>query len=298
MKRNAQATIRLAKALVKQGRPASTRRLERWSHDGLGPIGTPDFSILVHHYAEVASLSTVGRDADMVARRLASRGYTCERLRGAILRELGISPEPPALVPPMTDLSSSPTGDAGFAAIEQLARDLMSDARGVPPLMVKVVRALYRNATQRAEQLGEPADAIFHSFVVNGLVHLMGGDYYNGEAMEAVLGFDRGTISLEALEVMNSELRISMPALDNAYRTVPLDEIAFMAHRLATWAPLVLSYLQVTGTQPAEIEDLAVVFAPAAIHYVSLLREAFDDFPDEPLPLTPPTLELPAAASE
>lgn len=298
MKRNAQATVRLAKALVKQGRSATTRKLERWSHDGLGPIGTLDFQVLVRHYAEVASLSTVGRDADTVARRLAARGYVCERLRGAILRELGLSSEPPAVIPPIPDLSSSPSGDAAFAAIEQLARAMMTDVRGVPPLMVKVIGALYRNATKQAEQLGEPAETIFHSFVVNGLVHLMGGDYYNGEAMEAVLGFDRGTVSPEVFDVMNSKLRISIPALDDAYRTVPVEQIALMAQRLAAWAPHLLSYLKVTGAKQVEIEDLAVIFAPAAIHYVNLLRETFDGFPDDPLPLAPLVPELALAASE
>lgn len=297
MKRNAQVTIRLANTLVKQGRAATTRKLERWSQEGLGPIGALDFSGLARHYAEVASLSTIGRDADMVARRLASKGYACERLRGAILGELGISAEPPTVIPIMPDLSSSPDADAAFAAIEQLARAMMTDARGVPPLMVRMVRALYRNATQRAEQLGEPAEAIFHSFVVNGLVHLMGGDYYNGAAMEAVFGFDSGTVSPQTLDLMNTKLRVSVAALDDAYRTVPLEEIAFMAQRLAAWAPHLLSYLRVTAAQH-EIEELAAVFAPAVIHFVNLLRGAFDDFPDDPLPLAAPPLELAAAASQ
>jgi len=290
--------MRLAKALVKQGRSVTTRKLERWSHDGLGPIGTMDFHVLVRHYAEVASLSTVGRDADTVARRLAAGGFACERLRGTILREFGFSSEPPAAIPPMPDLSSGPSGDAAFAAIEQLAQAMVADTHGVPPLMVKVIRALYRNAIQRAEQLGEPADAIFHSFVVNGLVHLMGGDYYNGEAMEAVLGFDSGIVSPQALDVMNSKLRMSIPALDDAYRTVPVEQIAVMAQRLTAWAPHLLSYLKVTGVKQAEIQDLAVVFAPAAIHYVNLLRGAFDDFPVDLLPLVPPVPELGAAVSE
>jgi len=299
MNRNAEATKRLSKALVKQGHSSATpRNLERWSHEGLGPPGTPDFSALVRHYAEVASLSTVGRDFDVVARRLAARGFPCERLRRAILRELGISPEALAVLPPMPDLSSDPSGNAPFAAIEQLAHAMVADTSGLPPLMVKVIRALYRNAAQRAEQLGESAQAIFHSFVVNALAHLMGDDYYNGEAMEAVFGLDSGTMSVDVLDTMNSKLRISIPDLDNAYRTVPVEEIASMAQRLAAWAPHLLRYLKVTGAKQAEIEDLAAVFAPGMIYYVNLLREAFDDFPDEHSSLAPPPLELAPAASE
>ena len=127
----------------------------------------------------------------------------------------------------------------------------------------------------------------------------MGGDYYNGEALEAALGFDRGTVSDQALEVMNSSLRISISALDHAYRTVAVEEIASVAQRLTAWAPHLLSHLNISSASQAEIEELAAAFAPAAIFYVDLLRKAFDDFPDEPLPLAaPPPPELPAAASE
>jgi hypothetical protein len=294
--RNAQATIRLSKVLVKQGFPATPRKLERWSQDGLGPIGTLGFSGLVHHYAEVASLSTVGREADTVARRLGVRGYVCERLRGAILRELGLTAKPPEVIPPMPDLSSGPSGDAAFAGIEQLALAMAADTHGLPPLMVKVIRALYRNAAQRSEQLGEPAEAIFHSFLVNALAYLMGGDYYNGTAMEAVFGLDLGTLSVGELDVFNSALRTSIADLDHAYRTVPVGEIASMAHLLADWAPHFLGYLKVTGATQPEIEDLAMVFAPAAIHYVNRLRDTFEDFPDGPLPMAPPVPELLAAS--
>lgn len=299
MKRTAQPTIRLSKALVKQGHGTSTpRNLERWSGEGLGPPGAPDFSALVRHYGQVASLTTTGRDFDTVARKLAARGFACERLREVVLREFNISPEPPEVAPSMPDLSSGPSGDLDFASTELLAYTLMADTHGVPPLMVKVVRALQRNAAQRAEQIGESADVIFHSFVVNCLVHLMGADYYNAKAMEAVFGFDRGTISVEVLDTLNSKLRMSIPDLEDAYRTVPLEEIAFMAHRLTTWAPHLFAYLKVSGVRQGEIEDLAVAFAPGTIHYVGLLREAFDDFADEPIPLAPPVPELAAAASE
>ena len=299
MKRTAQGTIRLAKTLVKEGYPSVTpRRLERWSVEDLGPLGTPDYPALVRHYAELASLSSTGRDADTVARRLAARGFPCGRLRGAILRELGIPSDPPAVIPPALCLASGPSSDPAFAAIEQLARAMMSDPRGLPPLVIKVVRAVYRNTARREAEFGEPAEAIFHSFVVNCLVHLMGDDYYNGDALEAVFGLERGTISLQDMDIMNSKLRMSMPALDDAYRTVPLEEIAFMAQRLTGWAPHLLGYLEVTGVGQDEIEDVAVVLAPAAAHYVSLLRKTFDDFPDEPIPLPPPARELSPAASE
>jgi hypothetical protein len=71
---------------------------------------------------------------------------------------------------------------------------------------------------QRAEQLGEPAELIFHSFIVNVLLRLIGADYYNSEALEAVFDVDRGAISVEEIDVMNSKLRFSIPAFEDAYR--------------------------------------------------------------------------------
>ena len=53
-----------------------------------------------------------------------------------------------------------------------------------------------------------------------------------------------------------------------------------------------------TGVDQAWIEDVMATVAPAAIYFVNLLREAFEDFPDEPVPLAPPLPELPASASE
>ena len=71
-----------------------------------------------------------------------------------------------------------------------------------------------------------------------------------------------------------------------------------MAQRLTAWAPHLLRYLKISSAEQAEIEDGATVFAPAAIYYVNLLREAFDDFSDDALPVAPPELELPAGVSE
>lgn len=299
MKRSAAETKRLAKALVNLGHFVTPRKLERWSHEDLGPIDPLPFPELVRHYAEVDVLSKRGLDGDLVARRLAARGFACPRLRGAILRELGMPAEPPYVIPPLIDLSDGPDGDDGFATIEQMARDMLADTKWMPPLMEKVVRALYRNATERAQQLGEPADSIFHSFLVNVLLHVMGHDYYNAQAFEAVIGAERGSISVEELDAMNSpKLRISLPAFEEAHRTLSLGDIASIAHRLTTWAPHLLAYLKVDGVDQTEIEDMTPIFAPGAIYFVGLLRDAFDDFPDEPLPLAPTPTKLSAAASE
>ncbi len=137
----------------------------------------------------------------------------------------------------MPDQSSNPSGDAAFASLEHLAQAMLTESRGLPPLLEKVIRALYRNAARRAGDLGEPAEEIFRSFVARTLAHLVGDDYYNGEAMDAVFGLERGTVSPDVLHVLSSKLRVSIPTLDDVYRTVPVEEVALMAHRLTVWAP-------------------------------------------------------------
>lgn len=86
---------------------------------------------------------------------------------------------------PVIDLSDGPSGDTGFATLEQIAHDMVADTEWMPPLIAKVVKALYRNAAERAGQLGESADAIFHSFLVN----------VDPAAMEAYLQWEYGLVA-------------------------------------------------------------------------------------------------------
>lgn len=268
--------------LRKQGHAEVTpRRLERWCAAGLGPLEGLEFSCQLAHFAAVAAISRSGRDAEVTARRLAARGFPSERLRASVLSELGIDPIGKSSSVPTIDLSSSPSGDSGFAFVEHIAHSMMVDTVGPPPLMARVFRALHRNAIRHAEELGEPADVIFHSFLVNGLAHIMGGDYYNGKAMAAVLNLDVEVMSFDVLDVMNTGLRICPRELEDTYRNAPLEQIVAMAQRIRAWAPGVLEHLGVTGAEAAEIEDLSAVFAPAAIHFVHLLQAVFDDFPQE-----------------
>jgi hypothetical protein len=44
-----------------------------------------------------------------------------------------------------------------------------------------------------------------------------------------------------------------------------------MAQRLTAWAPHLLRYLKSSSAEQTEIEDMATMFAPAAIYYVNLL---------------------------
>lgn len=52
-----------------------------------------------------------------------------------------------------------------------------------------------------------------------------------------VFGLERGSVSPDVLYVLNPKLRILLPTLDDAFRTVPVEEIAPMAQRLTAWPP-------------------------------------------------------------
>jgi hypothetical protein len=294
VKRTSQRAIRLSRSLVKQGYNVTPRRLERWCTDGLGPLEDEAFNTEMEHFAKVAVISVSGRDADTTARRLAPRGQACKRLRPALLRELGIDPESGPSSVPVIDLSSGPSGDPGFAAVEHLAEWMSADTSGLPPLMVKVVHALRRNAGRRAEEIGEPAECIFKSFIVNALCHLMGDDYYNGSAIEAVMNLDPGEMTPDALHVINTELRIDPRAFEESYRQVPLTEIVTAAKLISERAPAFFEHLGVTGVDQDEIDDLAATFAPPAVYLVGLLGTALADVPEEitvlPAPSSMPEL--------
>lgn len=63
------------------------RRIERWRHDGLGPLmdGAPDTD--AHHYAALAGLGGRGTMADTTALRMARQGFVCRRYQDVLWRE-------------------------------------------------------------------------------------------------------------------------------------------------------------------------------------------------------------------
>jgi hypothetical protein len=191
---------------------------------------------------------------------------------------------------PALDLSTGLSGDAPFALVEQIARSMTASTDGLPPLMTKVDHAFRRNATRFADKLGEPGEDIHHSFVVNALCHLMGGDFYNGKALAAVLNVDPDEIGDDVVDFVNTELRIVPSEIDEAYRSAPIDDIVEVAQRLREFAPLALGHIGVTDASDADIEDLAAIFAPAGVYFVNLLRAKFDDFPELLPSIVAPTL--------
>lgn len=276
MRRTSQLAIGITKALARQGHTIEPRRLERWCADGLGAAEQLSFEVQVAHYAQLSHLSRSGHDVDVTARRLAARGFGCARLRGSLLGAFGVGAfDRPT---PTIDLSTSPSADENFAVVERIAHAMVADSRGLPPLMVKAVAALRRNAMRYSEQLGESADEILHSFIVNNLCRMLGDELYNPKALAAVLNIDPAAFGSEALDLLNRG-RVIPTDIDESYRSASIEDIVAVAQLGREHGPELLDHLGITGVSEAEIEELAATFAPLVVYLVKLGRSQFDDFP-------------------
>ena len=280
MNRSSDEARRLSRTLVKEGhRRGDGRSLERWTIAGLGPSEDASFKEKLDHFRQLATISRSGVDADVTARRLAARGFACERLRPAVLQELGIRQFDEGEV--IVEFKPDPFTDSGFDAIDRLAFAMDQDTTGLPQLLVRITKAFKRNARRRATELGRSADDVFHSFLVNGVCHIMGADIYDPDAFAAVFNVESSEIPLDVVEEINAKLHPNALDIDDAYRNVPLERIVAVAQRLTVWAPHLLDYLEVNRASDSEIEDLATTFAPLVSYYLDLLRDAYDDFPDD-----------------
>jgi hypothetical protein len=192
------------------------------------------------------------------------------------MRSLDI--EGPGEPVPKLDLSTGPSGDAPFAFVEQLARSLRGTG-GLEPAAAKIVTALEQNAQRYEQSLGEPRGDVMHAFLVNELCHLFGDNIYDPEPIAAVLNLDPKSIDGDELISFLNELRIDPPAIEEEYRSAPIDDVVYVAGALLSIAPEVIRHLGIVGLIDAEVEDLAATFAPLGVHFARLLRARFDDFP-------------------
>lgn len=281
MRRNSKLAERLIRALSRKGITVDGRRLERWCGDGLGADPLLPFRAQVDHYACLASLASSGRDADVVARRLASWGFGCERYRGAILR--GFWAEAPGAMSdvPKFDFSSDGEADRSFWFVDQIASGILSDRSGLPPLMSKGMTALLRNAARNAGRLDATPEEILHSVLVSTLCHLFGGEHYSGGALAAVANLDPETFGDESVAGLNA-MKFDFEELERVFRHAPLDEIVTAAKFNRVNGPEILGHLDVRGVNPAELEDAAGLFAPMVVWLFRTFAANFEDFPEDP----------------
>lgn len=272
MKRSAQLALRLAEDLARRGIEVSRRRLEGWHQLVLGPLpGTP-YERQVDHFAALATVATSGRSSDLAAIRLAVRGFPCQRLRGAILREMGMTEVESVVALPRVDTDTCPSGDAGFALVEKAAQEAVDPGCGVPAPMLRLLEALRRNAARFAPKLGESPDFVLHSAAVNALLMAAAGRPYNLKAVAAVMGLDPELVPVD-LEGLEDLIEAS-----NFPGRVVASYNSASADHLASCAVLLREAL-VEGLSPAgclsddDLDWLAVVYSPAALAIVACLVE-------------------------
>lgn len=268
----------------------SARRLEGWSHDGLGADRRLPFADQVAHYRQLAELAGPGRgrSADVAALRLAAHGFVCDRLRGALLRSLNISDVARPEIP--LDLSSGESGDVAFNQIEEVAHAISTSLREIPLPMRHVVERLRRNVYDVSARMGEPGEAVFRSAIVNFLCLLLGGEIYDAQPIAAMFGVDPSAVEPDTVDFINQNFRVTTWEIDEAYRSTPLDQIAVMAKWLRERADLTIPVLGLDVASASQLDQLAALLAPYVLHVISMIAPRSDEarwFVSE--------LELPAA---
>jgi len=277
MRRTSQLAVDISTTLADAGPEISARRLEGWTLDGLGPDERVPIGEQVAHYRALAKVAGPGRgrNADVAARRLAAHGFACRRLRGALLRGLNIAEVGQPEVP--LDFSTDESTDAAFEHLEEIARGMATSVDQIPLPMRQVVEKLRRNVYQGASGMGEPGEDVFHSAIVNFLCLLLGGEIYDERPIAAMFGVDPAEVEPDTVDFISQRLRITTWEVDEAYRTAPLDQVVVLARWLRERANLAISFLGLETAPEPQLDELAAMFAPYALHMLSVISSRFDD---------------------
>ena len=277
MRRTSQLAVDISTMLADAGPEISPRRLEGWTLDRLGPDECLPIIDQVAHYGALAKVAGPGRgrSADVAALRLAAHGFSCGRLRGALLRAFNIAEvgQPEVLL----DFSTEESTDDAFEQLEEIARRMAESIEQIPLPLRRVVEKLRRNVHQGASEMGEFGEEIFQSAIVNFLCPLLGGEIYDGRPIAAMFGVDPADVEPEAFEFVNECLRFTSWELDEAYRNAPPDHVAILARWLRERAHLAVSLLGLESAPESQLDELAAMLAPYALHVITVISSRFDD---------------------
>lgn len=293
MRRTSQLAVQISAMLAAAGACVSPRRLETWTIDGLGAEERLPLGEQIAHYRELAKLTGPGRgrNADAAARRLAAHGFVCRRLRGALLRGLNIAEVGQPEIP--LDFSTEESTDAAFEVLDEIARGMAASIEKIPLPMRRVVEKLRRNAYDGAAHIGESGEVVFRSAIVNFMCLLLGGQVYDAQPIAAMFGVSPSEVEPDAVDFVNQRLRITTWEVDETYRTVPLAEVVAMARWLREHAHLAVSLLGLDTATDSQLDDLAALFAPYALHILAYVSSCVDDAEE-----LIATLELPAGLTD
>jgi len=173
----------------------------------------------------------------------------------------------------------------------------------IPLPMRRVIEKFRRNAYAGATGIGESGDVVFRSAIVNFMCLLLGGEIYDAQPIAATFGIEPSTIEPEAVDFINQRLRITTWEIDEAYRTAPLTQVVLMAEWLREHADLAVSFLGLETATESELDDLAALVAPYALHILRIIASQSDEATqflaalDLPSALAVPELSAPSVSA-
>ncbi len=256
----------------------STRRIENWTIQRLGPNPQLTISEQIPHFLELQKLVRRGRsnNADLVARRLAAHGFVCERLETALFDE--VEAQSPDSINLNFDLSTEESTDEAFRNYDVVARAAASAANdGASPIrpMVKMFR---RNISKAEKQLDINGEQVFRSALVSLLHFSNGGEILDEEAVAVMFGMETSDVEPDALEFM-AKLNISLRDIDDAYTRLRLEDVVTMSKWIRERINIVAEFLGVANAPDSELDDLSTYLAPMALLVLERSFTVMDDAP-------------------
>lgn len=269
MKRNSEIATRIVEDLRIQGIILRPRRLEGWTHNKLGPLPGTLYLKQLKHFATLAELARPRRSADLIAILMAAHGFACERLCGAIMREVGLTDR--VFEMPTIDLSTGPSGDEGFAVLEKIACEIESQPREIPAPLENLVLALQSNVRYYSEKLGEPADHVLQSALMNFLCATMGGSIYNLKATAAAVGVDPDAIDQKSSEDLGQIFReLSILDIAAEYRSISPEVVAKTSQELRPILNEMFWSREKNSLSEHHLDWFSVVFSPVFIYLIRI----------------------------
>lgn len=267
----------------------STRRIENWTIQRLGPSPQLTISDQIHHFLELQKLVRRGRSnsADLVARRLAARGFACERLRTAFFDEV----EAPSSdnVNLNFDLSTEESTDEAFRNYDVVARAVAYAVNDAASPIRPIVKVFRRNISLAEKRSVDNGEQVFHSALISLLHFSNGGEILDEEAVAVIFGMETSDVEPDALEFM-AKLNISWGDIDDAYSRLRLEDVVTMSKWIRDRIHIVAEFLGVANAPDSKLDDLSAYFAPMAL---LVLERSFTIISDAPAIFK--SLEIPSS---
>jgi hypothetical protein len=256
----------------------STRRIENWTIQRLGPSPQLTISDQIHHFLELQKLVRRGRSnsADLVARRLAARGFACERLRTALFDE--VEAQSSDNVNLNFDLSTEESTDEAFRNYDVVARAAACAVNDAASPIRPIIKMFRRNILMAENKLVDNGEQVFHSALISLLHFSNGGEILDGEAVAVMFGLETSNVEPDALEFM-ARLNISLGDIDDAYSRLRLEDVVTMSKWMRDHIHIVAEFLGVANAPDSKLDDLSTYFAPVAL---LVLERSFTIISDAP----------------